>query len=136
MGTDAREVLPVSAAIVPRVGKIRQLDGRAEPDEVLTPEDAADTTKLAKLLIRILRELAQLRRRWWPRQIDFEDVPTNTVNPIRLPHGFGGRVRWWTVDADDAIDVALGRHSSTDKNTLVLTSTGTSVVTIRVQEAG
>lgn len=127
----------MSTAVVPRVGKARQLDGRAEPDEVVTPEDAADTTKLARLLIRILRELAAMRRRWWPRSIDFRDIDTNVgAGVIRLPHGFGGRVNWWVVKADGAIDVLLGEDASTDGNTLVLTSSGTSVVTIRVEEAG
>lgn len=126
----------MSAAIVPSKGRSRQLDGRAEPDEVITPEDAADSTKLARLLIRILQEVATLRRRWWPRHIDFEDIDTN-VATIRLPHGFGGRVRWWIVDQDDAFGTFLGRSlSARDDNTLVLTSGGSGIVTIRVEEAG
>lgn len=126
----------MSAALIPSKGAARVLDGRAEPDEVVTPEDASDPSKLARLLIRILRELATMRRRWWPRRIAYVDIDSS-VSPIRLAHGFGGRVHWWLGDVDDAFSTLIGRNrAASDGNTLVLTSSGSGIVTIYVEEAG
>lgn len=126
------------SAIVDRNGRVRQLDRRTEPDEVIPPEDAVDGLKLSKLLIRILRELATLRRRWWPQRTDFEDVVLDATGTktFRLTHGFTGRVRWYVVDWTGAAAPAPRRDPSSDLNTLVLTSTSAGTATIRVEEAG
>ena len=50
------------SAIVPAAGNIRQLDRPAEPEEQITPEQAQDPDRLARLLMRILRDLAVLRQ--------------------------------------------------------------------------
>jgi hypothetical protein len=127
------------SAVVDRAGRIRSLDRKAEPGENLTEEDVKDTSKLVKLLLRVLADLAGIRRRWWPRHIDFEDVPVDDTGTTkyRFPHNFGGRVRWWVVDQEFAgSGPFLDRHADTDGNTLVLVSFGIGTMTLRVEEAG
>ncbi len=130
------------SAVVPQNGPIRQLDAPAEPDEQVTPEQVQDTDRLARLLMRMLRDLAVLRRRFWPQHIDFEDLTFDSTGTTktRLQHGFGGRVRWWLVDWQKGTEAplapALSRHADTDNNTLVLISGVEGKGTIRVEEAG
>lgn len=127
------------SAVVPVRGNPRLLDRPAEPDERVTPEDVQDAPKLARLLMRILKELALLRRRWWPRKVDHEDrtVDGTGTTKYRFPHGFGGRVRWWPVDWSGAASVpGLMRHADSDANTLVLVSWIAGTVTVRIEEAG
>ncbi len=115
----------------------RQLDRPAATNESVTEKDVAELPKLARLLQRILTDLSDLKRRFWPREIDFEDVSVDNTGTTkyRFEHGFNGRVRWWPVDAETAAP-ALKRHADTDANTLVLVSSATCTVTVRVQEAG
>jgi hypothetical protein len=115
-------------------GKSRQLDGRAAPEEIVTESDVSDASKLAKLLTRIVRDLAALRARFYPRRTDFEDVAVGAGTTHRLPHNLGGRVRWWVVDQSGA--AAITKNASTDANVLVLDSAVACRVTIRVEEAG
>jgi hypothetical protein len=130
----------MSAIIDPR-DRVRQLDRPSEPDENVTEEDAGKPRELVKLLMRMLRDIALLKRRWWPRRIDFEDravTGTGTV-AYRFTHGFDGRVRWWVVDwlPDNPGDnFQLERVASTDNKTLVLNSNVGGVLTLRVEEAG
>ncbi len=125
------------AAKITSDGRIYLLDRPAEPDEMVTEEDAGDRGKLARLLMRILRDLAAIKRRFFPRRVDFEDVSVDATGSTkyRLTHGFDARVRWWPVDiyGDNAL---LRRHADTDANTLVLVSDAATVVTIRVEVAG
>ena len=117
--------------------KARRLERAAGAEESVTEADAADAPKLARLLVRMLRDIATLKRRWWPRYIDFEDVVVDNTGTTkyRFEHGFGGRVRWWPVDAQTAAP-SLRRHADSDANTLVLVSSASATVTIRVEEAG
>lgn len=119
-------------------GKSRSLDRKVEPDELVREDDAADTSKLARLLTRVLRDLADLRRRFAPRRTDFEDVHVGTGTYHRFPHRFGGRVRWWVVDAAGAQPSMLRDYpdAQTDADTLVLYSYAEAVITLRVEEAG
>lgn len=126
------------SAIVTANGTVRQLDQAAEPDEQIQPDDVADTSRLVRLLMRMLRDITTLRRRWWPRCIDFEDIVVTGTGLVRyrLPHGFGQRVRWWPVDWSGAATSALSKDSTSDINTLVLISYAFGTVTVRVEEAG
>lgn len=132
------------SAVVPTSGTVRQLDRQAEPDEQVDEEQVKDAPRLARLLMRILRDLALLKRRFWPGHIDHEDrvVDSTGTTKYRFPHGFGGRVRWWVVDwqVGSAFKLSyspsLSRHTDSDDNTLVLVSYVDGTVTIRVEEAG
>jgi hypothetical protein len=136
------------AARIDASGGVFQLDRSAEPDEIVTEEDAKDAGKLARLLVRILRDLADIKRRFFPRRIDFEDVAvTGASSTYRFTHGFGGRVRWWLGDVRPtsmaANYVPAIVASSTDSNTLVLISLDVPVVgsftgrvSVRVESAG
>lgn len=125
------------AARIAASGKVYQLDRPAEPDEIVSEEDAGDVGKLSRLLIRLLRDVAAIKRRFFPRRVDFEDraVDASMVTKYRFPHGFNAAVRWWVVDATGDCP-ALTRHADSDLNTLVLISNVACTVTIRVEVAG
>jgi hypothetical protein len=118
---------------------LRQLDRKAEPAQQVTEDEVQDPSRLVRLLMSILREVATLKRRWAPRRMDFEDryVDDTGAATFRFEHRFGGRVRWWAVDwmSDDG-GVDLVRDGATDPNTLVLRSYCTGTITLRVEEAG
>jgi hypothetical protein len=126
------------AARIDSAGNIYQLDRQAEPDERVTEEDVKDADKLARLLMRVLKDLASIKRRFFPRRVDFEDtaVDGSGVTKYRFPHGLNARVRWWPVDVTGSSVAALRRHADTDLNTLVLLSDSACTVTIRVEAAG
>jgi len=119
-------------------GKSRQLGGKATEDEVVSEADVTDVPKMARLLTRIVRELASLRRRFAPRRTDFEDVDVPTGGYVRFPHGFGGRVRWWVVDVEGSFAqlVRVSPDTLSDANTLVLYSDQETRITLRIEEAG
>lgn len=126
-------------ALIPAVGRVRQLDKQTEPDELVTPEDVQDPNKLAQLLVRILRDVAVMKRRFWPRRIDFEDKAVTSGDVMRLNHGFGGRVRYWVVDWRPTTpgDAALFEYdASTDDKTLCVAVGNSGKVTMRVESAG
>jgi hypothetical protein len=127
------------SARVDRAGNVVQLDRKLEMDERVTEEDAKDAAKLARLLMRLLRDVATLKRRFRPKAIDFEDRAVISGTPLRLPHGFNGRARWWVTDWDPTTpgDAALfEKSSSSDLKTLVLDVGNSGTVTIRVELAG
>lgn len=130
----------MSAAKVASDGTLYSLDGRAAPDEVMTSEDAKDPEKIARVLGRLLKENAELRRRWNPRRVDFEDVAVSTAGAVvSLQHGFAGRVRWWPVGWQSAASTAPYLREDTaasTADTLVLKSYVAGTVTVRVEEAG
>ncbi len=129
------------SAVVPSNGKLRQLDSPAVPDEQITPDQVTDTDRIARLFMRILKDVAGLKRRYWPDRLDFEDVAVDATGTTlyRFPHGLGGRVRWWPVDWQGSLltyNPALARDPSTDDNTLVLVSYAAGIVTVRIEAAG
>lgn len=122
-------------------GAVTPLDGRTEPDEVVTAQDVQDPDKLARLLGRILKDIAALKRRWAPRHIDFELAVTGSATPqtVQLEHGFNGAVRWWVVDWSTGGTVAISAMKNTaltTTKTLVLSVYNAGAMTIRVEEAG
>lgn len=127
----------MAAARVTSAGRIYQLEKAAEPVEIITEADAADSIKLSRLLMRLAKDVTALKRRHFPRRIDFEDrdVDNTGTTKYRFEHGFKGRVRWWPVDVVGGVP-ALIRDEDTDQNTLVLTSTNAATLTIRIEEAG
>lgn len=130
----------MSAARVTSAGKVYPLDGRTEPDEVVTAEDAQDSSKVARLLCRLLKEIATLKRQWAPRRIDFEGVVCGTIGQSTavLQHGFGSAVRWWVVGWTGATGVAalVELASGTTSTTIQFQSYTAGTATIRVEEAG
>lgn len=131
----------MSAAIVESTGVIRQLDTRAGEQIVVTSEDVKDAEKLARMLQQALRENAELRRRYTPRELYFRDQPVTatTTTKIRLTHNFGGKVNWAVVRWDGSAagsSYGIDEHADTDANVLVLVSSVAGTATIRVWEAG
>lgn len=127
------------SAIIPANGPIRQVDLAGEPLEQITPEQVTDEQRLARLLMDVLRQQADLSRRFWPQFIDFEDVAVDATGATvyRFAHGLGGRVRWWPVDWSGATaGPRLVRHANTDDNTLCLVSYTAGTLTLRVEVAG
>lgn len=131
----------MSAAIIESDGEVRQLDSRASAQIVITSDDVKDAERLARLLQQALRENAELRRRWMPRELYFRDqavTATNTTK-IRLVHNFGGKVNWAVVRWDGSAagsSYGIDEHTDTDANTLVVVSSVAGTATIRVWEAG
>ncbi len=120
-------------------GKSRSLDRKVASDELVSEADITDVPKMARLLTRILRSIADLRRTFVPRRTDFEDRAVGSGTYERFPHGFGGRVRWWVVDSIGTAPILLQSSVPayrSDENTLILYSAAAPTVTIRVEEAG
>jgi hypothetical protein len=127
------------AARVDASGRVFQLDRSAEPDEIVTEEDAKDAGKLARILVRVLRDLADIKRRFFPRRIDFEDRAVVSGDVLRLNHGFSARVRYWVVDWRPFTpgDVAVfDRNAGTNAQALLLNVGNSGTVTVRVESAG
>lgn len=127
------------AARIAATGKVHQLDRPAEPDELVTEEDVKDPSKLARLLGRMLRDIASVQRRFFPRRVDFEDRTVTSGDVMRLNHGFKARVRYWVVDWRPVTpgDVAaFERNAGTDASTLLLDVGNSGTVTVRVEVAG
>jgi len=103
-------------------GTVRPLDGKAAPDAIVTEDDVQEPSKLAKILTRVIREIAGLKRQFVRERIDFEDVEISSSKSVMLAHGFGGRVRYsigaWS--AAGGLPPVLATSSSTDNDTLVL----------------
>lgn len=131
----------MSAAYFDSDGNVVQLDGRAEADESVTPEDVKDAEKLARMVATLRKDVAELKRRWHPRRTYFRDqaVTASTTTKIRLEHGFGGRVNFWPCDWKPTVagtEPRIEKHDDTDDNTLVVTSNAAGTVTILVEQAG
>lgn len=140
MGAQAARVASLSAAKVNKAGLVVQLGSKPTPDETVDVEDVKDPHKLTRLLGRILLELSQLRRRFMPRHVDFEDLTLGATGNTSLQHNFSGRVRWWIVDYEivgaSGAPILAKNSTLTTANTLVLASYKTALVTVRVEEAG
>lgn len=118
---------------------IRQLERPASQNETVTEQDVGDASKLARLLMRLMKDVSDLKRRHWPRRLDYEDLAVTSGDALRCEHGLGGRVRWWIVDWIPATpgDVPLfERSGDTDASTLVLDVGNSGLVTVRIEEAG
>lgn len=89
------------AARVDASGNVTLLDRPPQPDETITPEDAADQPTLARTLSKLLKDVASLLRRANAKRIDFEDVIVGANGAsVKLPHHFDGRARWSVVGWD------------------------------------
>lgn len=129
----------MSHAIVQANNTVRQLDRQAEPDEQVTEYEVKDASRLARVVMRLLRDVAALRRSWSPKVVDHRDrvVDGTGTTVYRFPHGFGGRVNWWPVDwVSAAAGPRLVRDPSSDNETLALVSYTAGTLTLRIEEAG
>ncbi len=127
----------VGCARVASDGRVTQIDGKATAPEIVTESEVQEPAKLARLLGRLVVEVAALRRRFAPRRTDFEDcVVTNPATILTLEHSFGGRVRWWIVDQTSAM--MANQTADTTADTLVLSVYGDAdgTCTVRIEEAG
>ena len=128
------------AARIDRAGNVYQLDRQAEPDEVVTEEDVQDPNKLARLLMRILKTLAGITRRFYPRRVTFHDRAVTSGDALRLPHGFNARVDWLVVDWVPTTpgDVPIFERvaAATTVNTLVLEVGNSGLVSVRLEVSG
>jgi hypothetical protein len=129
-------IRPPSAAVVDANGKVRALVVSAEPHVHVTEEQVKDTPTLARMMASVIREIMAIGRRPCPRRIDHEDVSVNGdgVTQYLLPHGFGGRVRWWVTDCTTSNGGMIRDASASTDDVLVLLSTTAGVVTVRVEE--
>ena len=119
---------------------VTRLDGKAEPVDVVTEDDAKDAGKVARAIAKLQVDSAGLRRRFAPDRIDFEDVAVSTAGaPVSLQHGMAGRVRWWVVDwvcATNVAPILRKDDTNTTDSTLVLLSYVAGTAVIRVEAAG
>lgn len=101
------------SAKVTKEGIVRGLGTQPVPDEVVTADDAKDPAKLAQILGRVLKSVADLRRQWSPRNLDYEDVAAGAGGAlVSLQHSLSQRMRWWVTGwkttATPTTDVGLG----------------------------
>jgi hypothetical protein len=122
----------------------RLLDAKPMPDEFVSAEDAKDSTKLARLLTRMLAQLAATRRRFVPKRTTFQNiVSTGTdASPMRvnLLHKFDAPVEWWVVGTNSLGTVALPlvaeAEDDSDADTLAIDIYFAGTLAIRVEESG
>lgn len=130
----------MSAARIDSDGGVTILDGRAEPDEIITEGDVQDPAKLARRLAEVSKSIADLRRAFVPSVRDYEDIPVSTAGAVvQLEHRFGGRVRWYLVgwqSAGTAAPILKEETSLTTNDTLALMSYVAGTACIRVESAG
>lgn len=130
----------LSTAVVPATGVLRQLDKPSSATERVAAKDVESAETLARILQELRDEVANLRRRWEPRAIVFEDIAAGTLGAkVTLPHNFGGRVRWTLVGWQSSLTnapVLREDTAATTSNVLVLESYTAGTATIRVEEAG
>lgn len=121
-------------------GVMKQLDGKADPDQQVTEQDVQQPPKLARLLTDVLRDLARLKRRPYLRRIDYEDIAVTAGGSVTLAHRFNARVRWWVVDWVPSVSgvapVFERTVATTDANTLILKAGNSGTATFRVEESG
>lgn len=127
------------AARIEASGKVYPLDRPAEPDEIVSEEDASDTGKLARLLMRVLKDAASVKRRFFPRRITFTNRLVTSGDTMRLHHKFGVAVEYWIVKWRPTTpgDAPLFDFSTdTTADTLVLDVGNSGTVSVRVESGG
>lgn len=130
-----------SVLINHKTALVRQLDKPSQPDEVVKAEDVQDPGMLARILRRLLVDVAEMKRRFVPRSITFVDVVSTGSSgaPARvtLVHGFGGLVHWVTVRTIIASgNVPLMSEVTNDGEKLVLDVYYAGTFAIEVRERG
>jgi hypothetical protein len=128
----------MSANIDYESGRVTRLDRLPEARTPLTEGDVKEPATLVRILDGLLRDLAKVLGLWRPRRLDWVDVTLDATGTtlFRFEHRFDGVVRFWVVDWDGAAAHNVRKDTTTDDNTLVLTSTSAGAATIRVEEAG
>lgn len=127
------------AARIAASGKVTQLDRPAEPDEMVTEEDVQDASKLARLLMRILKALALIQRRFFPRRLTFTNRTVAAGDTLRLSHRFGVEVEYWVVKwrpASPTDSPVFDYSTDSDADTLVLDVGNAGTVSIRIESGG
>jgi hypothetical protein len=119
-------------------GVVKKLDLELEAPSPVDEKDVVEPSRLARLLLDMVREIRRTTRLWRPRRIDFMDraVDNTGTTLYRFEHRFEGDARYWVVDWIGDAAPNLQRDPATTPNTLVLTSTVEGLATIRVEEAG
>lgn len=129
----------MSARVNVTTARTVQLDGKAEQTAVYTEQDVQDPAKLASLLTDLAAIVKDLKKVRQPKFIDFEDIKTTAGGNVILPHGLGGRVRWWVIDwvpgTTGNVIGAEGVAASTTSDTLVIKTYAVGVASFRVELA-
>ncbi len=130
----------MSAARVTSAGAVQALDSRAQPNQVFTEDDAKEPPKVARILARLLADVATIKQRFAPKRVDFEDVAVSTAGAtVTLQHNLKGRVRWWLAgwqSSGTTAPILKESTTATTDSTLVLMSYVAGTATIRVESAG
>src|SRR5438045_1133533 len=90
-----------TSARVSAAGLVTKLDARTQPSTVVLPKDVQDPESLAQTITSIVSDAQDLKRRFVPRRVEFEDQTVGagvSGTTLRLAHNFNGRVRWSVVD--------------------------------------
>lgn len=100
----------------------------------LNAADVTDTARLLDLLERMLRVVDGLSRAAFGSPfetwIEYRDVSVSTAAPVVLRHGLNRRVRWLVTQQTAA--VSLIYNAASDDDSLVLTASATSTVSVVV----
>lgn len=128
----------MSASRIDSAGKVTRLDGKADPEEVVTEADVKDPAKLAKMLARVLATVAGLRRSFVAKRVDFEELTVLSAgNTVSVQHNFNGNVRWWVIDGTTFV-FAKRNTTLTTATTLALDVSGSvnGTFSLRVEHVG
>ena len=116
---------------------VRQARGAAGQSIGISRKDIENPDKLVDVLNAIGRVVYSLTRFVDPPFVEFEDVDVpGGAAEVTLPHGLGGRVRWWVTDwtcTSAATPILRKLTSKTTNDVLVLLSNQVGTATIRVQ---
>ena len=100
----------------------------------LTPQDVTEPAKLLELLERMLLVIDGLSRAAFgsPLEtwIEYRDLAVSSAAPVVLRHGLNRRVRWLVTRQSGAVSMTY--NTASDDNSLVLTASATSTVSVMV----
>lgn len=120
---------------------IAGLSNRKDSEPATSSDDVKDPLLLAQILTQIRRDLGAVRIDARGRWIEYEDLSlAGSGAVVNLPHGLGGRVRFWPTDVEDdgsGTQPKLSRDPiNTTDDVLVLKSYQalTTGVTIRIEK--
>ena len=128
----------MTTARIDSSGRISKLDPKTQPDEQVTADDVNDSTKLARLLTKILASIASLVRRRDAQVVYFEDRAVTSGTLVNFVHNMGARVYFTIVDwsSSSSTGPAFRKDASTTSNVLVLNPSVTGTVSVRIEKAG
>ena len=100
-------------------------------------EHEGDLQKLAQVIRDLLKRVSVLESDKQPDAVEF-DQTCPAAGTFSLTHGFGCPIRWWVVSwrkSSAAAPILTEVGTSSDQNTLVLTSGVTGQAVIRIEKS-